>query len=180
MTEHTPPPPDDKDWTWVVERTCPECGFDAAAVAAGDIADRVLELTAPWTRRLAADDVKSRPAPTTWSPLEYGCHVRDVCRVFDERTWLMLAEDGPTFANWDQDEAATVGAYHRQDPAVVAEELASAARAWADRYRAVADDQWDRPGLRGNGAAFTVTTLGRYGLHDLAHHLVDVGVPRTW
>ena len=24
--------PDDKDWTWVLERPCPECGFDAATV----------------------------------------------------------------------------------------------------------------------------------------------------
>lgn len=22
---------DDKDWTWVIERACPECGFDAGA-----------------------------------------------------------------------------------------------------------------------------------------------------
>ena len=24
--------PDDKDWTWVVQRPCPECGYDAAGV----------------------------------------------------------------------------------------------------------------------------------------------------
>ena len=24
--------PDDKDWTWVLERPCPECGFDASAL----------------------------------------------------------------------------------------------------------------------------------------------------
>ena len=24
--------PDDKNWTWVLERECPECGFDAPAV----------------------------------------------------------------------------------------------------------------------------------------------------
>lgn len=180
MTEHTPPPPDEKDWTWVVERTCTECGYDAAAVASGDIADRVLTLTAPWLERLASADVGVRPAATTWSPLEYGCHVRDVCRVFTERTTLMLTEDSPTFANWDQDIAAVDGAYHQQDPAAVGRELAAAARAWAELHRSVPEDAWDRPGLRGNGAAFTVTTLGRYGLHDLAHHLVDVGVPRSW
>ncbi|HEY5013683.1 MAG TPA: DinB family protein, partial [Acidimicrobiia bacterium] len=25
--------PDTKDWTWVLERPCPECGFDASAFA---------------------------------------------------------------------------------------------------------------------------------------------------
>ena len=24
--------PDDKDWTWVVQRPCPECGYDATSV----------------------------------------------------------------------------------------------------------------------------------------------------
>ena len=24
--------PDDKDWTWVLERVCPECGFDARSI----------------------------------------------------------------------------------------------------------------------------------------------------
>jgi hypothetical protein len=39
----------------------------------------------------------------------------------------------------------------------------------------VGDGQWDRRGLRSNGSQFTVLTLGQYFLHDLAHHLVDVG-----
>lgn len=164
----------------MVERVCPECGFDAARVASGALADGVIRLTAPWPEVLARTDVRSRPAPTTWSPLEYGCHVRDVCRVFTERTRLMLTEVDPTFADWDQDRAAVDGAYHRQAPTRVADELADAAQVWAEAYRAVPADAWDRAGLRSNGSAFTVTTLGRYGLHDLAHHLVDVGVPRTW
>ena len=24
--------PDDKDWTWVLQRECPECGFDASSL----------------------------------------------------------------------------------------------------------------------------------------------------
>ena len=36
--ERVPITPDDKDWTWVLERTCPECGFTASAVDATDVA----------------------------------------------------------------------------------------------------------------------------------------------
>jgi len=192
VTEYAPPPADEKDWTWVVRETCPECGFDASTVGPDRIADEVLRLTAPWASVLEREDVTVRPAPQTWSPLEYGCHVRDVCRVFDGRTHLMLDVDEPTFANWDQDGAAVEGRYHEQDPAQVAVDLADAAATWAATYRTVGADQWDRAGLRSNGSDlskgddplgpprrtqphFTVTTLGRYGLHDLAHHLVDVG-----
>ncbi len=175
MTDYVAPPPDGKDWTWVIERPCPDCGYDAAQNSAAELPGLIQLLTLPWASVLTADDVRVRPAPHTWSPLEYGCHVRDVATVFAERTRLMLSEDGPTFANWDQDQAAVDGSYHLADPAQVTDELAAAAGAWADLYQTVADHQWDRQGFRGDGAPFSVLTLGRYGMHDLAHHLVDVG-----
>ena len=37
--------PDDKDWTWVLESTCPECGFDASACAHTDVADLIRALS---------------------------------------------------------------------------------------------------------------------------------------
>ncbi len=167
--------PDDKDWTWTLERPCPDCGFAAGEVAGSEVAARVRDLTAPWVEVLARADVRERPAPGVWSALEYAAHVRDVCRLFRERLALMLDEDEPRFANWDQDVTAVEGAYAAQDPAVVAGELAAAASSWSDLYAGVSGTQWGRPGIRSNGSTFTVLTLGRYGLHDLAHHLWDVG-----
>jgi hypothetical protein len=87
----------------------------------------------------------------------------------------MLAEDAPRFANWDQDETAVAERYGEQEPAVVSGELQEAAAVVAAAFAAVPDDQWDRTGLRSDGSSFTVLTLGQYFLHDLAHHLVDVG-----
>lgn len=170
------PPPDTKDWTWVLERPCPDCGHLASAVPGSAIARRIALWTDPWQGVLARDDAARRPAPTTWSPLEYACHVRDVCRLFDERLHLMLTQDAPRFANWDQDATAIEQRYHEQDPATVLRELAVAAAAWAASCSAVRGDAWERPGLRSDGSRFTVLTLGQYGLHDLAHHLHDVGI----
>jgi hypothetical protein len=167
--------PDTKDWTWTLERPCPECGFDARSVAADSIARSTTELTAPWREVLRRDDVALRPAADVWSPLEYACHVRDVCRVFAGRVRLMTEEVEPTFPDWDQDQAAVQDRYGAQDPSVVDRELADAAAAVAAGFAAVAGDQWSRRGWRSNGSAFTVESLGRYFLHDLAHHLVDVG-----
>ncbi|MGF9662929.1 hypothetical protein AAIH25_13785 [Arthrobacter crystallopoietes] len=42
-------------------------------------------------------------------------------------------------------------------------------------FAAVPREQWDRRGLRSNGSAFTVRTLGAYFAHDVVHHLHDVG-----
>ena len=167
--------PDTKDWTWTLERPCPDCGFDAASLVPESIADLTIELTAPWQEVLDRDEVATRPEPGVWSPLEYACHVRDVCRVFGGRVRVMLEEDEPTFPDWDQDETAVQERYGAQVPSVVGPELAGAARAVSARFAAVSAAQWSRRGLRSNGSVFTVESLGRYFLHDLAHHLVDVG-----
>ena len=33
--------PDGKDWTWVLEQPCPECGFDPAAIDVTDLPDLI-------------------------------------------------------------------------------------------------------------------------------------------
>lgn len=168
--------PDDKDWTWTLRERCPECGFTAADVTGAEIASLVSAFTAPWAGVLTRPDAVVRPSPSTWSALEYACHVRDVCRLFEQRLGLMLAHDAPTFDNWDQGETAVADRYGEQDPGTVAAELTAAGESFARAYAEVPSDAWGRTGIRSNGSEFTVLTLGQYGLHDLRHHLWDVGV----
>ena len=167
-------PGDSKDWTWVLERPCPECGLEAGTIDAAAVPDLVRENAAGWQRVLARSDVRRRARPDVWSPLEYGCHVRDVFRLFDVRLRSMLEEDDPLFANWDQDETAVAERYDTQDPAVLAAELAAAAEDVAGSFAAVSGDQWERVGRRSDGAVFTVRTFARYFIHDPVHHLWDV------
>lgn len=171
--------PDTKDWTWVLERPCPECGFDGRRIGLADVAVAIEGMTPAWARVLVRPDVAVRPAPDRWSALEYACHVRDVYRLFHARLALMLTEDEPAFANWDQDETAVAERYGEQDPATVAGELADAAAAVAAAFRGVRPDQAGRGGTRSDGARFTVDTLGRYFVHDPHHHLTDVGEPTS-
>ncbi|GAB2589796.1 DinB family protein [Streptomyces capparidis] len=166
--------PDDKDWTWVLTRVCPECGFDARSFPLEQLPALLREGAAAWREVLRRPGVRARPRPGTWSPLEYACHVRDTCRVYDERLGLMLTEHDPLYPNWDQDATAVAERYGEQDPAVVAEELAAAAERLAAHFATVRGDAWRRPGRRSDGAAFTVETFARYFLHDPVHHLWDV------
>lgn len=166
--------PDTKDWTWVITRACPDCGFDPALVTRADVADRIRQDAADWVHRLAAPEVSTRARPDVWSTLEYACHVRDVHRIFDHRVHLMLDEVDPQFPNWDQDETAIADDYASQDPAVVATELFDAASIVADTYASVPATGWLRRGLRSNGSEFTVETIAVYHLHDIAHHAHDV------
>ncbi|MBP1821088.1 DinB family protein [Mycobacterium sp. OAE908] len=172
----TPEPiePDTKDWTWVLSRPCPECGFDATSVPYSTVADRIRGDATEWMRRLAEPDAAQRRQPTVWSTLEYGCHVRDVHRIFNHRVQLMLTEDDPQFPNWDQDETAIADDYASQHPATVATELFDAASVVADTYAHVPDDGWSRRGLRSNGSEFTIATIAVYHLHDVMHHAHDV------
>ena len=167
-------PKDDKDWTWVLQRPCPECGFDASGADARSVAGLLRANTAEWGPLLADDRAGERPAERVWSALEYGCHVRDVFRIYDERLRRMLTEDDPLYPNWDQDQTALDERYAEQSPATVAEELSAAAAHLADRFDTVADDQWHRTGRRSDGASFTIDTFARYLIHDPIHHLHDV------
>jgi DinB superfamily len=166
--------PDTKDWTWVVELRCPECGFDASVVPATDVAARLRAEVPLWEKALTADAPGERPDPATWSALEYACHVRDVCALYDRRLHRMLDEDDPLYENWDQDETAVGERYSEQDPTEVLAQLSEGAEQLAATFDSVTGEQWQRPGRRSDGAVFTVDTFSRYLLHDVVHHGWDV------
>lgn len=171
--------PDTKDWTWVLERPCAECGFDASTFPPEQVAQLIRDNARVWRELLAATEparLVRRPSDDRWSVLEYACHVRDVFRLFHGRLALMLDEDGPTFPNWDQDVSAVEDDYNGQDPTTVAADLTTAATALAARFDAVQGDAWQRTGLRSDGAHFTVDTFSRYLVHDPVHHIHDVTV----
>lgn len=161
--------PDTKDWTWVLERRCPECGFDAASTDPSAAGQHVRGTVDRWRAVLGRPDASVRPDASTWSPVEYACHVRDMLALFAARLDLIGLEDDPLFDNWDQDEAAVAGEYDRQSAPDVEIGLAQAAGRFAVAVDTVSD--WGRPGRRSNGSTFTAATLTTYGLHDYVHHL---------
>ncbi len=160
---------------------CPECQFDGDAVddVAGEIGALGRKFAAPLTRYLPGEDgpalLRTRPEPDVWSPLEYACHVRDVLRLFDERTRLMADEPGVRLESWDHDAAVTDDAYNQADPAAVAGEIADATGRYADTLRSLEDAQWESSGERSDGEIFTIDSLARYGLHEAKHHQLDIG-----
>ena len=178
----TPPPvpADDKDWTWVLERPCPECGYDAREIDPHALPATIGEYAARWPEVLARPGAGERPDAAVWSPTEYGCHVRDVLAMFAERVGLILdAEEGgdgpgPAFENFDQDSAAVAREYAAADPAAVAREIVETAEWTAREFGRVGADDWGRTGTRSDGFVFSVASLGIYCIHELRHHAWDV------
>ena len=108
---------------------CEECGFEydlAGALSAGPaIIDRVAELCG-----LLGDgraDLRTRRQPSTWSPLEYGCHVRDVLLVQRERVLAARRIDHPSLEPMGREERVEHDGYADQDPARVVRQLSEAA-----------------------------------------------------
>jgi DinB superfamily len=174
--------PDTKDWTWVLSRPCADCGFDGTRISGHDVPWLITKVADSWRRVLTGPGSRSGPevavrsSPERWSPLEYGCHVRDVLRISDARLQLMLIQAQPLFPNWDQDQTAVDADYGSQNADIVADGLvASAARFTAD-LKTLSPREWERTGRRSDGALFSVDSLARYVVHDPIHHLADVGV----
>jgi hypothetical protein len=167
--------PDTKDWTWVLRRPCPECGLDTGSFPRAGVSVMIRANAAAWHRLLTGPgELGLRPSPGKWSALEYGCHVRDVLWLYEQRLTLMLTQDGPRFPNWDQDATAAADRYGEQDPAAVARELAAAAGVIAAHFENLAPGHWRRTGSRSDGAHFSVESFARYFIHDPVHHLYDV------
>lgn len=168
-----------------VDGVCGECGFDYDALADDEVAGKLRDFgrryRAPLTRGLKGEDldavVRTRPAPETWSALEYACHVRDVLEVQRGRVERALVEDVPAYTPMGRDERVVDDRYNEQDPVAVADALAANAEAIAATFAALTPEQWARTGLYQYPAATErdMRWLGRHTVHDGHHHLLDIG-----
>ena len=166
--------PDTKDWTWVLRERCPDCGFDASAVDPAELGPMIRDNARGWLAVLAQPGATERPDESTWSPLEYACHVRDVNRRFSRRLRLMLDEADPQFENWDQDVTAVESRYDLAEAGPTATKVTAAAERISSLVAGVSGDQWERPGRRSDGSSFTVESFTRYLVHDPLHHVWDI------
>ncbi len=166
----------------MTEVRCDECGFVYDDLAPADIPAAIRSFArryrAPLTRFLPGEDggslLRQRPAPATWSALEYAAHVRDVFAWYDRWIRQCLVEDRPVLEGPGRDEAAVERSYNEDDPGVVAEALAANAEQLASTVEAVPDDGWDRVGLRRQEERSVLFTARR-AVHEGSHHLLDIG-----
>lgn len=170
----TPPPadPDSRDWTFVLEAGCPECGYELHDPAM--TGERLKAGVPRWAAVLERSDVSQRPSEGVWSPVEYASHSRDLIAVLGERVTAVLTEADPTFGDYDGEAEAVRQQFWANDPTEIASQIAVQTETTVGVLARVSGDDWERTGLRGDGRPFTVTELSRYLLHDVEHHLHDV------
>jgi hypothetical protein len=157
---------------------CAECGFDydlSRAFSAGDeIADGVSQVVlvlADPTR-----DVRHRGKPDTWSPLEYGCHLRDVLLVQRERVLAARRVDRPSFEPMGRDERVEHDGYSEQDPRDVGRQLSDAARLFANVLARMDGESWHRTVMYSfpTSAERSLRWVAVHTVHEVHHHLLDI------
>ena len=177
---------DGPDGPWVIPApgwVCPECGFDFDAC---DPRETPALLRAfpdryrvPLERGLPGEDLdailRARPAPTTWSALEYACHVRDSFALYDERVTTTVKEDRPSFPRMRRDELVVErglqppGPRRRCSPASRPRSGPSPSSSSTS-----ATTRWDRRAYR-DDLEMSVAWMARNAVHEGRHHLLDIG-----
>ena len=155
---------------------CAECGFVYDSVPVDKIGAAMRSHALGLVDALSGGDLRTRPAPDTWSPLEYACHARDVLQIQIGRIARGLAEDTPSFEPMRRDERPARLRYNEQDPAVVREQVLDAATALGEVFDGLSDTQLART-VTYNWPTEMIRPLrwvGRHTVHELVHHCLDI------
>jgi hypothetical protein len=160
-----------------VHEQCAACGFDGSEYEPEQLLDAIRDLGPQWIRVLleSGDELRLRPAPETWSALEYASHSRDVTALHVFGVEQALTVNEPRFPEIAGDELVQSAAanYAVQDPDVVGMELEDETRKLADLAQESGSSSWSR-GITIGDARSDVRLLLEHALHDSRHHLRDV------
>jgi hypothetical protein len=156
---------------------CEECGFEYDLAKAPDAASSIVTGVAEFAALLAGSraDVRTRREPTQWSPLEYGCHLRDVLLVQRERVFTARRVERPSLEPMGRDERVDHDGYAEQEPDDVARQLTVAAQLFANVLGRLAPDDWERRVLYSypERAERSLRWVAVHTLHEVTHHLLD-------
>lgn len=157
---------------------CEVCGFAWDAIDPDEVAGSVRDATSAMADLLVdhAGRALGRAAPDRWSPVEYGCHVRDVLGNVRDRIVLALVEDNPTPHPMFGTPRVDLGLYARDVPAVTARDLVSAGDLFARTIECLPEGAGRRTLFYGWPRAATrpIDWVAAQALHECRHHLDDV------
>lgn len=157
---------------------CEECGFDYDLGMAEAASTAIRNGTAEMAAIIgdASTDPHRRPTSGAWSPLEYGCHVRDVLTVQRERALLARREDNPTVIPMGRDERGEHDGYVDQDAGDVAVQLVQLGRLFANVLDRLGPADWERTMIYNypSRAERSLRWLALHTQHEVEHHLSDI------
>jgi DinB superfamily len=158
---------------------CEGCGFEydlgKAELASASIVQGSEDLVSILND--SAADLTTRREPQTWSPLEYGCYVRDVLLVQRERVLAARSLDRPSFNPMGREERVQYDGYAEQGDNDVARQLGDAARLFANVLSRLSPKDWDRSVMYNypEPRERSLRWVAVHTVHEIHHHTFDVG-----
>jgi DinB superfamily len=156
---------------------CTDCGFDYDEVEGPDAPSEIRRGADGFAELLAGhpDGLRKRVDPSFWSPLEYGCHLRDILLVQRERVLLARRAMRPSLEPMGRNERAEHDGYAEQDPGDVARQLRDAAMLLANDLARLGPGEWDRTVVYNYPAVAerTISWVASHTVHELRHHYLD-------
>lgn len=156
---------------------CVECGFEHELTAAPRTADLIPEHAAAFAQVLRGGaDPATRRDPAVWSPLEYGCHLRDMFIVQRERVLLALRADRPFVVPMGRAERVQHDGYADQDPDDVVRQLTECAALLGHLLGRLTEESWGRTLVYNypDRAERSLAWLAVHTLHEAVHHTHDI------
>jgi hypothetical protein len=160
-----------------MHETCGACAFDGDQYDDAALLAELRSLGPRWRALLATagPNLRTRPEPDVWSPIEYAAHSRDITALHAFGVDEALTRDEPVYpplASEELIETAAAG-YADADPDAVVADLDAQARRLAALAEKAGSANWYR-GLTIGSDRMDVRRLLEHGLHDSVHHLRDV------
>jgi hypothetical protein len=162
-----------------VVSTCEGCGFAYLLDQADGAGPAIVEgsaAIATLIETLPTDVARRRAHPHTWSPLEYGCHVRDVLLVQRERVLTARRTTTPAFEPMGRDERVEHDGYAEQAPAAVARQLVDAAQLFTNVLGRLGPSDWNRTVIYSypRRTERSLRWVAVHTEHEVHHHLADI------
>ena len=159
-----------------MDELCAECGFRYDTDDAPAAAETIRRLAGEVAAALRTPtDLAARRRPELWSPLEYGCHIRDVFLMQRERVLTARRQSGFTPMTMGRDARVEHEGYAEQDPTDVARQVVDAAAMFGNALDRLGPDwdnemvySWPEPRLR------SLRWVAVHTVHEARHHLGDI------
>ena len=157
---------------------CGDCGFVYDLAQTGAVPEDIRRQVAEVVAILRSHDVdlRSRRQSSVWSPLEYGCHLRDMLLVQRERVLAARRVVRPDCSPMGRDERVEHDGYAQQEPEDVARQLADAAQLFGNVLVQLGEDDWDRTVVYHYPETHerSLRWVAIHTLHEACHHFLDI------
>ena len=159
-----------------MEEICSECDFDKSKTPPREVPAALASLALAIGDSIGAipdDEIRRKPAPGVWSPLEYLGHLRESMAF---HRWLIeraLAEDDPLIPAVDADESVAQAKYNEADRAQLIAQFDRRIQRLADALASLDDESVTRTMTLGD-RPISVALVARSAWHECHHHHRDI------